>query len=178
MALLGADDDQIHYLALAALVRVVEENLRSIRVEALGGECVIDADLLFQDLYSGPNPLQRHPGSPEARQYEGLGKADEWHRRLPAVWRKAGDQRVLGFRRSRPTLDVRLRHVEIASRLAQREDRAGEPRIVCPEMGLLSRLSLLSLDQRLLFGTGISAALDRSDDCGQGLLREAQTTSL
>lgn len=36
----GTDDDQIHYLALATLVRVVEENLGSIRPqETLGGEC-------------------------------------------------------------------------------------------------------------------------------------------
>lgn len=152
LALLGANDDQIHYLALATLVRVVEENLGSICIEALGGECVIDADLLFQDLYGGSNPLQRHPGSPETRQHEGLGEADEGHRRLSAVWRKAGDQRMLGFRRSRPALDVRLRHVEIASRFAQREDRAGEPGIVCPEMSPLSRVSLdQSLPSKLRF---------------------------
>jgi hypothetical protein len=53
---------------------------------------------------------------------------------------------MLGFRRSRPTLNVRLGHVEIASRLAQREDRAGEPGVVCLEMSLLSRASL---DQNL-----------------------------
>src|SRR5207253_11445801 len=87
------------------------------------------------------NSLKRDPGPPEAREHEGLGEADEGDRRLPAMRRKASDEWMLGFRRSRPALDVRLRHVEIARRLAQREDRAGEPRIVCPEMSLLSGVS-------------------------------------
>jgi hypothetical protein len=112
---------------------------------------VVDAYLLFKHLDRRANPLKRHSGSPKARQHEGLGEADEGHRRLPAVWRKAGDQRMLGFRRSRPALDVRLGHVEIASRFAQREDRTGEPGIVFPEMSLLSRVSL---DQSLLSELG------------------------
>jgi hypothetical protein len=59
---------------------------------------------------------------------------------------------MLGFRRPSPTLDVRLGHVEISSGLAQREDRTGEPGIVCPEMSLLSRVSLdQSLPSELQF---------------------------
>lgn len=50
LALLGADEDQLHDLAFATLVRVVEQDLGPVGVEAPGSKRMIDADLLFQDL--------------------------------------------------------------------------------------------------------------------------------
>ena len=111
--------------------RIIEEHLGSVGVEALGGQGMIHADLLFQHLDRWANPLKRHPSSSEARQHEGLGEANEWHRRLTTLRRKAGDQRMLGIQWPSPALDIRLRHVKVASRLAQREDGAGNPRIIC-----------------------------------------------
>jgi hypothetical protein len=42
------------------LAGVVEEDLGAVGIEASRGKCVLDTDLLCEDVDRGPNPLQRH----------------------------------------------------------------------------------------------------------------------
>jgi len=52
--------------------------------------------------------------------------------------REAGDQRVLRLRRACPPVDGRLRDVQVGGRLSQRENGAGDPRVVCADLRFLS----------------------------------------
>jgi hypothetical protein len=103
---------------------------------------MLHADLLFEHLDSRADSLERHPRLSEARQNERLRETDKGNGRLAAVGGEASDQRMLGVGRPSPSLDVRLRHVEVAGRLAQREDGTGDPGIVGPQVGLLFRVVL------------------------------------
>jgi hypothetical protein len=70
-----------------------------------------------------------------------LDKTDKRKGRLAAVWREASDQRALASSRAGPVLDVGLRHIQVASHLAQGKDGTGKPGIVgAHRSGFLSRL--------------------------------------
>jgi hypothetical protein len=137
LALLGADDHQLPNLAFPVLVRIVEEHLGTVGVEAFRGKRVLDANLLSEDLDCWSDPLEWYARPSEARQDERLRKANERDGRLTPMRPEAGNQRMPGLWWTSPSLDVRLRDVQIGSRLAQREDGAGDPGIVSTYRRLL-----------------------------------------
>jgi hypothetical protein len=103
---------------------------------------MLHADLPFKHLDSRADSLERHSRLSETRQDKRLGETDKGNGCLAAVRWETGDQRMLGVGRPSPALDVRLRHVEVASGFAQREDGAGDSGIVRPQVGLLFRVVL------------------------------------
>ncbi len=83
----GADVHQLEQVCVAALVREVVKHFDAVRVQVLGRERMVDADLSRQDLDGGVDPLQRNSSSPERGEHEGLSEPHEWDRRLaPRTW--------------------------------------------------------------------------------------------
>lgn len=141
LTLLRPYHGQLHYLALATLVRIVEENLGTVGVEPLRGQGMLYANFLFQDLDGGTDPLERHAGSTEAREYEGLCETDERNSCLSPSRRETGDQWMLCILGASPPVNGRLGDVKKGRGLAQGEEGIGDPRVVAAEPRVPARLA-------------------------------------
>src|ERR1039458_2281978 len=123
----GADDRKAAQLLVVLAGGVVVEHLRAIGVQTLGRQRVIDADTGGEHLDRRPNALHRNAGTAERRQDVCLREADERHRRLPPMRRKAHDDRLSRAAGTRPAMQGGVGQPEIPRRLPQREHRPLDP---------------------------------------------------
>jgi hypothetical protein len=79
-----ARDDlrQAAEIAVALTLDVIEEDDRTIGVQALGGERVIETNLSLDDRHRTTDVLQAHARLTECGKDHRLREAHEWHRRV------------------------------------------------------------------------------------------------
>jgi len=130
--LLTGPDHRQQGLVVAAR-GVIEDQLRSVGVHALGGERVIKADLVAQLGDSGPDALHRNAGAAQGTKDERLSETDERHGRAPPGTREDRHER-LAVLRARPRVQRRDGCVEVGGALPQGEQRDAETRIVASEL--------------------------------------------